>query len=125
MASLFLVKTIVNLPPPRHKYLLIIAFCGMTLATTSNIYSMRIPLWIVNSASGLVFFVLGHLIRNRQSQILLAISVIIWLSISLFAPVGINMRTNDTMYGKYLMWWVYSATGIYSVNSLINFYLKG
>ena len=86
---------------------------------------MRIPLWIVNSASGLVFFVLGHLIRNRQSQILLAISVIIWLSISLFAPVGINMRTNDTMYGKYLMWWVYSATGIYSVNSLINFYLKG
>lgn len=25
------------------------------------------------------------------------------------------------MYGNYLMWWVYSATGIYSVNGLIKF----
>lgn len=122
LLSLFIVKTVSNKITPPHRgliYLYIAA--GLILATVSNHMSLHRPLWLFNSASGLVFFLIGYLIGNRYSRLFLVISIIVWISISFFIPVGVNMRSNETNYGSYYLWWIYCIAGIYSLNNIVKF----
>lgn len=35
-------------------------------------------------------------------------------------PVGVDMRHNTVHYGSYLMWWIYSLSGIYMINTFVS-----
>ena len=121
LLSLFIVKTISNkFAPPNRKNLLILSIIfGLLIASFGNYWGCHIPLWLFNSSSGLVFFLIGYLVGCKYNWGLFILSSIIWLAISIFIPVGVNMRANETNYGQFYLWWPYSIAGIYTVNFLI------
>jgi hypothetical protein len=128
LMSLFFVKLITNIITPptlslRDRYrsvvLLFIAI-GILVATISNMFSVHRPFWLFNTASGLVYFLSGYLIKETKNYLGLIIAFILWFYISFFMPVGVDMRHNTVHYGHYWMWWIYSLSGIYLVNTCVS-----
>lgn len=123
LLSLFFVKLIANkITPPNYSKVIIYIFIaiGILIASLSNMFSHHIPFWLFNTASGLVYFLFGYLIKETKNYLGLTLAFIIWFSISFFMPVGVDMRHNTVHYGYYWTWWLYSLGGIYLVNTCVS-----
>lgn len=123
LLSLFFVKLIANrITPPNYPKGIIYIFItiGIFVATFSNIYKIHIPFYLFNTASGLVYFLFGYLIKETKNYIGLTLAFFGWFYISFFMPVGVDMRHNTIHYGNYYLWWIYSLCGIYLVNTCVS-----
>lgn len=118
LLSLFIVKTTYNAAIGRIPdiYLIIIS---LAVAFLHNHLGLDAPRYLANGALGLVFFILGFMMKSLQykSKIIVGIAVAVY-AVSIAWPANINMFGNTLLNGWYLLAVVYTLAGIIVINKI-------
>lgn len=91
-------------------------FIGLIIYYTGN----TVPPYITTTFTGLFFYSVGYLCREKQNIGYVAfISGMILLSFWIFGVSAVNMKDNNLLMGYYPLWFLFSITGCVAVNYLI------
>ncbi len=129
LLTLFFVRTIANLLLPllsdKKSYIRISMIClgGYLLTLFLFQYNHRlIPLWVVNTISGLVFFTLGYALSKYERRwFLILISFILYISCLFVGFPMVDMKYNIQLSGSYWLWMPISLCCIIAFNAFCRF----
>lgn len=123
LLTLFFVKVIYNILSALWiKDIYIIVFF-VACAYIMNLLSLDKPLYMANICSGLVFYTLGHLLKDVQKgKVLFIASFAVYIVAALLGWNYIDMHMNVVQRGYYLLWVPTALAGIILFNNLFGFW---
>lgn len=90
-----------------------IACCFAAIATALNMADLTVPYYFENVATGLMFFSIGYIMKERQYKKWMIIAcAIIYLTMALVGWSIVGMRDNSLISGYYVHWIFTSTSGI-------------
>ncbi|WP_374047171.1 acyltransferase family protein [uncultured Bacteroides sp.] len=99
-------------------YPLLLTILSLIIAITSANLK-NIPYWIGNINSGIFFYMMGHFFRQLQLKPIIAVcSLILYITLVVYNPSYVDMRSNSIIIGNYIVWLIGSITGIISINNI-------
>lgn len=105
----------------KNKAALLMAAMIMSCALSYFDYSK--PYLIANSFSGLFFYVSGYYLKEYQYKKPVAlISIFVAVIIYICFPSMVDMRSNHILSGNYVMWLLYSISGIITINNFFKYF---
>lgn len=116
LVPLFVVKIIANLfnNRPKNLILLIIA---LVIAYTMQRFNFSQCLLIPTTLTGWFFYEMGHLYKERASdKYLVGLCSMVYFALLLTILPIVDMRTNTSLRGEYLLWFPASLSGILLFN---------
>lgn len=119
LISLFLVKMIYNLTYTKVQSF-VIMLSALGIAYLCSFLNIDSPKYLANASSGLVFFTIGHMLKEKQfmKHIIIA-CLLIYILIAIFCPSIVDMYGNKTSSGVYILWYPFSLAGIIIMNNLV------
>ncbi len=128
LLSLFIVRLLVNeLLRFRFNLMLIIALLGI-ICYISSIFSPHSFILLANVPTGMFFFLSGYVINNNRhlfterpvtvQRIIIACSIILYLSIVCLVPSYVDMRVNILWEGSYIYWLIGSIPACLAINAI-------
>lgn len=102
-----------------------IAAVSLLLAFVLHVVNSKQPFYLANTMTGVFFMSVGYLYAKRAKitpPILLAYLLVYLMSQSF--PSFVGMRSNHLYYGFYLLWIIYSVSGIVLINFLARKFLN-
>ena len=79
-----------------------------------------VPPYITTTFTGLFFYSVGYMLRDKQYDMYVAIiSIVLMLSFWIFGVSAVNMKDNDLLMGYYPLWFLFSVAGCIAINYLM------
>lgn len=120
LTTLFFVQIVYNELIMRRAKSCVVVVAALFVACLLNRYSVGKPAYLANGALGLACYAFGDIMRTRQySKAVFGVCFLVWLSVMLFAPSHIDLRTNCLSEGgNYLCALAFSLSGCIVVNNV-------
>lgn len=119
--SLFLAYTIFSILYSLHIPPILIALLGFAIASFFYQQEINYPRYIANSSSGLFFYAMGYILKEKQYiNAFFYLSFIIYILIAVNGYIKIDMNNNVATKGNYFVWYPASIVGIITLNNLIS-----
>lgn len=91
-------------------------FIGLIIYYTGNIA----PPYITTTFTGLFFYSIGYLLRDKQNVKHVALSsLVVMLSFWILGVSAVNMKDNNLLLGYYPLWFLFSVAGCIAINYLM------
>lgn len=82
-------------------------------------WDIKLPYYIYTILSGLIFYIIGLKMKKIQfNNYVFIASLIIYLSIYMFIPSKVDMRSNILISGYYVLWFIFGICGVITFNNL-------
>lgn len=134
LLSLFIVRIVYSYITARKVPAHIIAILALTISCllhelipylSTPDEGFGIPLYFLNSTSGIFFYAMGVILRNKQySGGVILSSVFIYITIALLDFSVVGFRSDNLMKGHYLVYKIDSIAGIVIINSLLKLFSR-
>lgn len=122
LITLFLVKLIVSIVDNYNIHYSIVLSLSLVVAWGGHFVSERIshiPLTLLNTALGLIFYIIGKYMRKLQyDKRTLAVSFIVFVAVSYLKPSIIGFRSDVVLEGNWMIGVVNCVAGIVIFNNL-------
>lgn len=121
LLSLFLTYTIFSILYSLHIPPILIAILGFIIASFFYQQEINYPRYIANSSSGLFFYAMGYILKEKQYiDVFFYLSSIIYILVAMNGFINIDMNYNVAVEGNYFIWYPVSIAGIITLNNLIS-----
>ena len=86
-----------------------------------NKFSIDTPKYLANTLTGTMFYAGGYLLRSKQyNRYYTIFSFVIFIAINYFAYTYVGIRNNKVLDGYYLLWPLFSFSGIILFNNVFS-----
>ena len=117
--ALFAVRIIMNLCQNKRIPVVYPTIFGISFSVFFHFTGFVLPHYFTYISSGLFFFGLGFLLKDlSQNKHFQLTCILIYLILSIFSKPIVDIRTNSLLDGYYLLWPIWSAAGIITLNTL-------
>lgn len=119
LLTFFLVRVIFSFAENNTKYPFVVAIPAFIVAYLLYINDNPLPRYFGNVSTGLVFYSLGYILRDKQNlPFVWIISIVVYLLFAILGVSYVDMFPNTLMKGDYLLWFVFSIAGCITFNTI-------
>lgn len=119
LTTLFAVRMVLNVGCNWKIPVWAISMFGLAGAFAAYCLEIKQPLWIANVGSGVFFFGLGsYWNKLKKKNLVIVAATLIFIFVSVFFRPYVDMRENSLLKGDYLVWPIWSLSGVVLVNFL-------
>lgn len=119
LLTLFIVKVLACRYCQYRNWAIVVAIVVIFLSFLLNRIDLEYPYYLSNVLSGMFFYTMGCLLRQKQySKMILLTSIIIYLIVGIICYTQVDMRSNRVSEGEYALWPLFSLSGIIILNNI-------
>lgn len=119
LLALFLTRIITTMIPQKYWILFGLLFLGIAIIH-HMIWTERFQ-YLGNTSLAIVYYICGYKMRElHKNKLIVVLSSLIYLGVFLLFPVCLDLRSNSTSYGNYLLSLLIVIPGILCINSIFD-----
>lgn len=109
----------------RRMHPILIALIGMVVSIMLNAFNVERPYYAGNISSGLFYYSMGYLLREKQCSRKILIGLFLfYCSFLTIWPQHIEMVRNSCEQGNFIIWFPLTVIGVYSFIGVFSLYNK-